>query len=138
MTALVTKKFGVTSNCPYSEGPLQSEYHDWLPMTLSLHQNCPYIECPYKESLVYREYKPSSSQQHASKQAALQQQATEVGLRAMYSGKGRSQSAGRQRPTGEQRLEQLARPKTAHWDKCEYVCSSLASSTRCCVSACPE
>ena len=28
-------------------------------------------------------------------------------------------------PTGDQRLEQLARPKTAHWDKCKYVCPPI-------------
>ena len=51
-TAVVTRKIVLTSNCPYSEGPLQSEYSDWLPMTLSLHRDCPYIKCPYKESLL--------------------------------------------------------------------------------------
>ena len=61
-----------------------------------------------------------------SKQAALerrqQQQDDDLTFRPNTSGhRGRSQSAGRHRPTGEQRIEQLARPKTAHWDKCECV-----------------
>ena len=46
-TALVTKKFVLTSNCPYSEGPLQAECSDWLVMALSLHQNRSYIESLY-------------------------------------------------------------------------------------------
>ena len=32
---------------------MQSECSDWSPMALSLHQYCPYIECPYKETLLY-------------------------------------------------------------------------------------
>ena len=31
----------------------RSECSDWLPIALSLHQGCPYIECPYKEKLLY-------------------------------------------------------------------------------------
>lgn len=61
-----------------------------------------------------------------SKQAALerrqQQQDDDLTFRPNTSGhRRRSQSAGRHRPTGGQRIEQLARPKTAHWDKCECV-----------------
>ena len=29
--------------------PLQSECSDWLPVALSLHQDRPFIECPYKQ-----------------------------------------------------------------------------------------
>ena len=32
---------------------MQSVCSDWLPKVLSLHRDCPYIECPYKESLLY-------------------------------------------------------------------------------------
>ena len=39
--SLVYEKFVLTWNCPYSEGPLQSECSDWLAMALSLHQGCP-------------------------------------------------------------------------------------------------
>ena len=76
-----------------------------------------------------REFNLSGAHPRTSKQAALerreqqQQQQQEDGLRAhACSGRGRSQSVGKQRATGEQRLEQLARPKTAHWDKCECMC----------------
>ena len=54
-TALVTKKFVLTSRFPYSKGPLQSDGSDWVPMTWSLHRDCPHIECYYKESLLYTE-----------------------------------------------------------------------------------
>ena len=53
LTALGTKKFVLTSKCPYSLGPLQSECINWSPMALSLHQSCPYMQCPYKENLLY-------------------------------------------------------------------------------------
>ena len=76
-----------------------------------------------------REFNLSSAHPKTSKQAALerheqQQQQQDINLRphACSSGRGRSQSVGKQRATGEQRLEQLARPKTAHWDKCECMC----------------
>ena len=51
MTALVPRKRILMWSCPYSEAPLQSECSDWSPLALSLHQGCPYIECPYKEKL---------------------------------------------------------------------------------------
>ena len=50
MAALVVKKSVLTINCPYPEESLQSECSDWFTMALSLHQECPYIEHPYKES----------------------------------------------------------------------------------------
>ena len=53
MTALVAKKFVLTLNCPYSEDSLQSECPDCLLMALSLHQDCPYIKCAYKDTLLY-------------------------------------------------------------------------------------
>ena len=53
MTALVTMQLVLTSNCPCSEGPQQSECSGCLTMALSLHQDCPYIEGPYKEKLLY-------------------------------------------------------------------------------------
>ena len=69
----------------------------------------------------------SSRHPQTARQAALQRQASDPGFKGSKPAvRGRSQTAGRQRATGEQRLEQLARPKTAHWDKCKYVCSSLA------------
>ena len=46
-TALVTKKIVIISNCPYSVLILQSKCSDWFPTSLSLHQECPYKECPY-------------------------------------------------------------------------------------------
>ena len=52
-TALVIKQFVLTLNCPYSEGPLQSECSSWSPMALSLDRHCPSFECHYKDSLVY-------------------------------------------------------------------------------------
>ena len=30
----------------------QSECSDWFPMALSLHWECPYIECPYKDQFI--------------------------------------------------------------------------------------
>lgn len=76
-----------------------------------------------------REFNLSGAHPKTSKQAALerheqQQQQQEDNLRphGCSSGRGRSQSVGKQRGSGEQRLEQLARPKTAHWDKCECMC----------------
>jgi len=77
---------------------------------------------------VDREFNLSGAHPKMSKQAVLerrqqQQHDDDLTFRPNTSGaRGRSQSAGRQRPTGDQRLEQLARPKTAHWDKCKYVC----------------
>ena len=38
VTTALVKKFVLTSNCPDSEGPLQSECSDWSPMALSLHR----------------------------------------------------------------------------------------------------
>ena len=78
-----------------------------------------------------REFNLSSAHPKTSKQAALerheqqqqqQQQDSNMRPHACSGGRGRSQSVGKQRATGEQRLEQLARPKTAHWDKCECMC----------------
>lgn len=75
-----------------------------------------------------REFKLSSAHPKTSKQAALerheqqQQQDSSMRPHICSSGRGRSQSVGKQRASGEQRLEQLARPKTAHWDKCECMC----------------
>ena len=66
-TALVTKRFVLTSSCPHSEEPLQSESGDWTPMALSLHQDCPYIECPYKENLLYSPASACSSCCYARK-----------------------------------------------------------------------
>ena len=65
-TALVTKQFVLTSNCPYPGGPVQSQCSDWLPMALSLHQECSYIECPYKESLLYASSCAACMSQHTS------------------------------------------------------------------------
>ena len=78
-------------------------------------------------SLICREFNLSGPHPKMSKQAMLerrqQQQDDALTSRPSASGpRARSQSAGRGRPSGEQRIEQLARPKTAHWDKCEYVC----------------
>ena len=64
-TVLVTKNLVLTSNCPCSEGPLQSKSSDWLPMAFSLRQDCPYIECPYNQSLLYC-LEPRSDFAHAS------------------------------------------------------------------------
>ena len=50
---LVTRRFVLTWNRPRSARPLQSERSDWLPRALYVHWDCPYIECPYKESLLY-------------------------------------------------------------------------------------
>ena len=75
-----------------------------------------------------REFNLSGAHPKMSKQAVLerrqqQQHDDDLTYRPITSApRGRSQSAGRQRPTGDQRLEQLARPKTTHWDKCKYVC----------------
>ena len=74
-----------------------------------------------------REFNLSGAHPKTSKQAALerheqQQQDSKMRPHTCSSGRGRSQSAGKQRGTGEHRLEQLARPKTAHWDKCECMC----------------
>ena len=77
---------------------------------------------------VNREFNLSGAHPKMSKQAVLerrqqQQHDDDLTFRPTTNGpRGRSQSAGRQRPAGDQRLEQLARPKTAHWDKCKYVC----------------
>ena len=84
-------------------------------------------------SFFYREFKLSDAQPSKSKQAAVEkrqrQQEQELSLQpGTFNGRGRSQSAGPQRPVDEQRLEQLSRPKTAHWEKCKYVCLSLMSS----------
>ncbi|KAL3139243.1 hypothetical protein ABBQ32_006011 [Trebouxia sp. C0010 RCD-2024] len=80
---------------------------------------------PNFRATVPREFNLSGAHPKTSKQAALerheqQQQQQEDNLRphGCSSGRGRSQSVGKQRGSGEQRLEQLARPKTAHWDKC--------------------
>ena len=77
--------------------------------------------------LCCREFNLSGAHPKTSKQAALerheqQQQDSNMRPHACSGGRGRSQSVGKQRATGEQRLEQLARPKTAHWDKCECMC----------------
>ena len=75
-----------------------------------------------------REFNLSGAHPKMSKQAVLerrqqQQHADDLTYRPNASApRGRSQSASRQRPIGDQRLEQLARPKTTHWDKCKYVC----------------
>ena len=37
-----------------SEGPLQSECSAWFPDATSLPRECPYIECPYNEALLYK------------------------------------------------------------------------------------
>ena len=47
-SALFTKKIVLTSSCPYSEGPPQSESSDRFQIALSLHQECPYSKCPCK------------------------------------------------------------------------------------------
>ena len=60
--------FGNQDICPYSEGPLQSECSNWLPMVSSLHQNCPYIECPYKENLLYHQCSFQSTASKSLKQ----------------------------------------------------------------------
>lgn len=64
-------------------------------------------------------------------QEKQQQQALQAQHLSFQAGKAhakqRSQSVGPQRPVGEQRLEQLSRPKTAHWAKCKYVCLSRNS-----------
>lgn len=66
---------------------------------------------------------PKMSKQAVLERRQQQQHDDDLTFRPNTSApRGRSQSAGRQRPTGDQRLEQLARPKTAHWDKCKYVC----------------
>ena len=62
-TALLTKKIVLTSICPYSEGPLQSECSDWSPIALSLHSDSPCIEGPYKESLLYQHVQDAAWQQ---------------------------------------------------------------------------
>lgn len=89
----------------------------------------------------FREFNLSGAHPKMSKQAVLerrqqqQQQDDDLGFRPSTSGgRGRSQSAGRQRAAGEQRLEQLARPKIAHWDKCKYVCVSPLTPV-CCPSS---
>ena len=53
MTALVTQNNVLTSSCPYSEVPLYSECSGWFPVSLSLHQECPYIKCSYIKRLLY-------------------------------------------------------------------------------------
>ena len=52
-TALITEKLVLTSNFLYSEGTLQPACSNCFPIALSLHQECPYIECPCKEKLLY-------------------------------------------------------------------------------------
>ena len=51
-TAWIAKKIVLPSNFPFSEGPVQSESINWVPTALSLHQDCPYIKCSYKESVL--------------------------------------------------------------------------------------
>ncbi|DBA71623.1 TPA: hypothetical protein ACH3X2_001084 [Trebouxia sp. C0005] len=83
---------------------------------------------PNFKSTVPREFNLSGAHPKMSKQAVLerrqqqQQHDDDLTFRPNVTGsQGRSQSAGKQRPTGDQRLEQLARPKTAHWDKCAQL-----------------
>ena len=45
--------FVATSSGHYSEVPLQSGCVDWFPIALSLHQESPYIDCPYKKKFLY-------------------------------------------------------------------------------------
>ena len=52
-TALSSHKVVLTLNCPYSQVSLQSERSDWLPIALSLYQECYYIKCPCEEKLLY-------------------------------------------------------------------------------------
>ena len=52
-SALVPKRPVLISNWPYSEMPLQTECSEQSPIALSLHQECLYIECPYKENFLY-------------------------------------------------------------------------------------
>lgn len=108
--------------------------HLQTPLALMLDVQCPprHRTQQWQDASMYlwcREFNLSAAHPKTSKQAALerheqQQQQQEDSLRphACSSGRGRSQSVGKQRGTGEQRLEQLARPKTAHWDKCECMC----------------
>ena len=50
--AFVTKKIVLILSCPYSQVPLQSKRNDRSPVSLSLHRDCHYKECPcMKESL---------------------------------------------------------------------------------------
>ncbi|DBA84161.1 TPA: hypothetical protein ACH3X1_006628 [Trebouxia sp. C0004] len=84
-------------------------------------------DMPNFRSTVPREFNLSGAHPNMSKQAVLerrqqQQHNDDLTFRSNTGApRGRSQSAGRQRPTGDQRLEQLARPKTAHWDKCAQL-----------------
>ena len=58
VNSLCNDCFSDQETCPYIElslprGTTESECKDWSPMALSLHQDCPYIKCHYKESLLY-------------------------------------------------------------------------------------
>lgn len=80
-----------------------------------------------------REFKLSEAQPSRSKQAAVERQQQQQGQELSFqprtsNGQVRSKSAGPQRPVGGQRLEQLSRPKTGHWEKCKYVHLFLVSS----------
>ena len=66
------EKFVLTSKCPYSEGRLQSECSGWLPMALSLHRGCPYIKCPYNESLMYSSLDSNATSARSSLQHNIQ------------------------------------------------------------------
>ena len=52
MTALVHNTIVLTSICRYAEVLMQSECSDWFPIALSLHQDCPYIYCPYQRDFL--------------------------------------------------------------------------------------
>ena len=78
-------------------------------------------------ALLCREFNLSEAHPSKSRQAAVERRQQQLGQEPSFQQRtsypqGRSQSAGPQRPQGEQRLEQLSRPKTAHWEKCEYMC----------------
>lgn len=78
-------------------------------------------------AMLCREFNLSEAHPSKSRQAAVERRQQQLGQEPSFqqrtsNPRGRSQSAGPQRPQGEQRLEQLSRPKTAHWEKCEYVC----------------
>ena len=45
-TVFVIKRTVLILNFPIWDVPLQSKCSDWFPISLSLHQHCPYKECP--------------------------------------------------------------------------------------------
>ena len=70
-TVISNNCIGYQKKCPYIKLTLlgsitsKSECSAWFPAALSLHQRCPYVKCPYKESWLHLVVEVVKEAQHA-------------------------------------------------------------------------